>query len=85
MMPNGDSHGSANERKDDAALSIKVQLHAEDLGQDDRQPRTAAGERFCNGVVEKILGLDNRARDSCMRETRALSLVKLSLHCRFDA
>src|SRR5215210_5560447 len=35
----GDSRGSPNDRRDDAALSDQVQLHAADVGQADRGPR----------------------------------------------
>ena len=34
----GDSHGWRTRGRDDAALSIEVQLHAGDLGEADRQP-----------------------------------------------
>jgi hypothetical protein len=48
---NGDSRASANEGRNDAALSIEVQLHAGNVGQADRQSR---GPPEGRSVVHRI-------------------------------
>src|SRR5829696_3239683 len=57
--PYGRSGWSVNEGRDDAALSLEVQLHAGDLGQADQQPR---GSPHGRSVVRlKVEFRDERA------------------------